>query len=250
MDYIGAEEAPAPQLRHADLSTAEAPDVLDRLLWNVELFLGDDNQTPSNLSDDVGVRITNGSALFLITPAGFAGEITASASLRISDGNAATVNQVRVAINNLSQAVDEQFRIGGSLQTLSLPMGPFVRVELNGLTLTILGQRLSGDFAVERVALGGPVTITAANVALRIGTDQRDFVTVSNGQGFLRISGGTGLPRSAPRYARLSCWSRSRASRAARSSPLARIASRPSRAQVPSMARSTSGSTRRRPTRR
>ena len=40
MDYIGAEEAPAPQLRHADLSTAEARDVLDGLLWNVELFLG------------------------------------------------------------------------------------------------------------------------------------------------------------------------------------------------------------------
>ncbi|PYQ02014.1 MAG: hypothetical protein DMF83_24450, partial [Acidobacteria bacterium] len=174
------------------LNTTDDVKIIRVSATNVELFLGDDNQTPSNLSDDVGVRITNGSALFLITPAGFAGEITASASLRISDGNAATVNQVRVAINNLSQAVDEQFRIGGSLQTLSLPMGPFVRVELNGLTLTILGQRLSGDFAVERVALGGPVTITAANVALRIGTDQRDFVTVSNGQGFLRISGGTG----------------------------------------------------------
>jgi RIO kinase 1 len=40
MDYVGDEEAPAPQLRHADLSTAEAGELLDRLLWNVELFLG------------------------------------------------------------------------------------------------------------------------------------------------------------------------------------------------------------------
>src|SRR5207249_773628 len=176
------------------LNTTDDVKIIRVSATNVELFLGDDNQTPSNLSDDVGVRITNGSALFLITPAGFAGEITASASLRISDGNAATVHQVRVAIDNLSQAVDEQFRIGGSIQTLSLPAGPFVRVELNGLTLTILGQRLSGDLSVERVTVAGnPVTrITAANVALRIGTDQRDFVTVANGQGFLQISGGTG----------------------------------------------------------
>ena len=39
MHYVGDEEAPAPQLRHVHLSRAEATDVLDRILWNVELFL-------------------------------------------------------------------------------------------------------------------------------------------------------------------------------------------------------------------
>ena len=40
MEYIGDEVAPAPQLRHVGLTGAEAGEVLDRLLWNVELFLG------------------------------------------------------------------------------------------------------------------------------------------------------------------------------------------------------------------
>ena len=40
MEYVGDEVAPAPQLRHVGLSGAEAGEVLERLLWNVELFLG------------------------------------------------------------------------------------------------------------------------------------------------------------------------------------------------------------------
>ena len=40
MDYVGDEDAPAPQLRHVDASRAEATEAFDRLLWNVELFLG------------------------------------------------------------------------------------------------------------------------------------------------------------------------------------------------------------------
>lgn len=38
MEYIGGEEA-APQLHHARLGPAEALDVYERLLWNVELWL-------------------------------------------------------------------------------------------------------------------------------------------------------------------------------------------------------------------
>src|SRR5204863_3790160 len=40
MEYVGDEVAPAPQLRHVGLSPSEARETLDRLLWNVELFLG------------------------------------------------------------------------------------------------------------------------------------------------------------------------------------------------------------------
>jgi len=40
MSYVGDEDAPAPQLRQVDLSRAEAAETLDRILWNVELFLG------------------------------------------------------------------------------------------------------------------------------------------------------------------------------------------------------------------
>jgi RIO kinase 1 len=39
MQYVGDEDAAAPQLRHVTLSPAEASAVFDRLLWNVELWL-------------------------------------------------------------------------------------------------------------------------------------------------------------------------------------------------------------------
>jgi RIO kinase 1 len=39
MEYLGDEEAAAPQLRQASLSPSEARPVLDRLMWNVELAL-------------------------------------------------------------------------------------------------------------------------------------------------------------------------------------------------------------------
>jgi RIO kinase 1 len=39
MQYLGDEEAPAPQLRHADLTPQEARTLFDRLMWNVELAL-------------------------------------------------------------------------------------------------------------------------------------------------------------------------------------------------------------------
>jgi RIO kinase 1 len=39
MEYIGDEEHSAPQLRHVRLSQGEGKEILDRLLWNVELAL-------------------------------------------------------------------------------------------------------------------------------------------------------------------------------------------------------------------
>jgi RIO kinase 1 len=39
MQYLGDEEAPAPQLRHVDLTTQEARTLFDRIMWNVELAL-------------------------------------------------------------------------------------------------------------------------------------------------------------------------------------------------------------------
>lgn len=39
MQYVGHEQAPAPQLRDVTLDSSEAREVFDRLMWNVELFL-------------------------------------------------------------------------------------------------------------------------------------------------------------------------------------------------------------------
>ena len=42
MEYIGAEAGAAPQLQHASIERAEAAQVLDRVLWNVEAFMRED----------------------------------------------------------------------------------------------------------------------------------------------------------------------------------------------------------------
>lgn len=39
MEYLGDADAAAPQLQHIELTTSEAGEVLERLLWNVERFL-------------------------------------------------------------------------------------------------------------------------------------------------------------------------------------------------------------------
>ena len=184
------------------INTTDDEKIIRVAVDSVEMFLGDNNGTPADDTDDIGVRIFSGTAIFLITGDGFAGEINASATVRISDGNEASVENVRVAINDLDEEINEEFRIGGQMLTLLLPAGPYIRVEINGLVLEILGQQLTGDFAFERVTLlgddgqlggGDDQTVTRVEVSdltLRIATDQRDFVTVSDVQGYLRIIAG------------------------------------------------------------
>src|SRR5213075_1735027 len=52
-------------------------------------------------------------------------------------------------------AVAESVQVGGTTLAVSLPAGPYVRVAGTGVTLRVAGQRLSGDFSFERVAVTG-----------------------------------------------------------------------------------------------
>jgi hypothetical protein len=177
----------------------------------VELFLGDDGSTPDNLADDVGVRVTGGRALFLITNAGLAGEVSAGATVYFQPGQGVSVAEIKVSINNLvldgvPQPVNEEFQVGDSTETLSLPAGAVRAVEVNGINIEIGGQTLSGNLAFERVTLLGSdgkiggtngaadTTVTrveASQISLRLGTADRDFVVVSHRHGFLQIIGNT-----------------------------------------------------------
>ena len=108
-------------------------------------------------------------------------------------------------------AVNEEFVLDGVVSTLVLPAGPYIKVEVSGLHLVLFGQELSGDFSFEKVTdvgddgvFGGTnvgtvhnadttvTRITLANVGLRLGTADRDFVIVSNGHGELVIVGASG----------------------------------------------------------
>ena len=84
-------------------------------------------------------------------------------------------------------------------KTLTLPAGPYVRVDGTGVNLTIAGQVLSGDFSFEKKVTGTApnettfLSIAAANIALRLGDANQDYVRVTNGRGALVIKkSGTG----------------------------------------------------------
>ena len=155
--------------------------------------------------------MTNGTALFLVTPQGLAGRVSATASLLLGDGVAPVTATVVVEVNQLRRtvdtkvmpvAVDEQFVVDGQVLTLALPAGPYVAASLTGLSLDIGGQRFTADLRVEsrtRLATDGSIptvevrdlTIAVSNLGLRLGSPERDVVVVSNGSGTLKIIAAT-----------------------------------------------------------
>ena len=97
---------------------------------------------------------------------------------------------------------------------LTLPAGPFVRVDVTGTTpgtqaqINVAGQTLAGDFAIELLTLPGvdgllgtgpgdpngaddveQLLIVANNVSLSLGDGGETFVDVTDGSGFLVIAG-------------------------------------------------------------
>ena len=159
-------------------------------------------------SASAGVTLTGGNANLLLTPEGLAGQISGTATINLGAALTIPPVQISVSVNTMKKtvggklvgiAVDEDFTVGGETQTLSLPVGPYISVEVTGLTIEIGGQRLTADFSFERInvpnadgSIGATNTtrITLANGGLRIGTAERDFVVVSNAHGELNIAPG------------------------------------------------------------
>ena len=161
-------------------------------------------------TDDIGFRLSGGTALLVLTSEGFGGSISATASIRLGDGIEATAT-VSVQISNMRRivatklvpiAVDEEFLVGGETYSLDLPAGPYLKVSVTGLGLTIGGQQLTADVSYEKsTGLGAdgalddrPMTshftkIRFANVGLRLGTPDRDIVIVRDGSGAFDIVG-------------------------------------------------------------
>ena len=100
---------------------------------------------------------------------------------------AITVNQMKRLVRTVPStvyspvAVNEQFDLGDSVETLVLPAGNYLKVAVTGLSIDIGGQRLTADLSVERLAVldsegyltAAPSFITKirfANVSMRFGT--------------------------------------------------------------------------------
>ncbi|MEQ1861602.1 MAG: LEPR-XLL domain-containing protein, partial [Chthoniobacteraceae bacterium] len=142
---------------------------------DVSLALGDGAKT--------FLSVTNGAGVFVMTPAGLAGRVSGDVAVTIP--NVELSASLAVAINNTNAEVNETFDVAGIPTTLTLPAGPFVRVEGNGVSAMILGQRLGGNFSFEATGTvpNRVVSIAASNVSLALGDGTTDFVTLTNGSG-------------------------------------------------------------------
>ena len=204
------------------LNTTDDVKILKIAAIHVGLFIGAPGTAAGDVGDEIGVSISEGTALFLVTPDGIAGRVSATASLLLGDGISPVTAGVVVEINQLRRtvaakvmpvAVDEQFVVDGQVLSLTLPAGPYFSAALTGLSLDIGGQRFTTDLRVEsrtRLNADGSIpaspatdlTVSFANLGLRLGSAERDVVVVSNGSGTLKIIGATAGRQGRRRRAR------------------------------------------------
>lgn len=134
-----------------------------------------------------GIALTIPTAGFVITPAGMAGQINLTAG--IDFGSVQFSGALKLSINNTAAPVNQSFSAGGVAFNVVLPAGPFFRIEGNNLSLTVAGQTLVGNFAIESVSLPTgekKLTVAASNVSLSLGT----VVSVTNGTGLFLLENG------------------------------------------------------------
>ena len=150
---------------------------------NVGIFVGDQ-------AAGAGVQVSGATALFVIRPAGIAGSVTGGTIHVLVPGDVATfTGTFSLAINTTNQAVSEQLVVGGQSVSLTLPSGPYLRVEGDNIELAFAGQRLTGSFAFESATEGTTkvtrVLVTGVSAAFGDGTN--NFVTMSGGSGFFLL---------------------------------------------------------------
>ncbi|MBL9136319.1 MAG: hypothetical protein JNK85_10640, partial [Verrucomicrobiales bacterium] len=183
------------------VTTTDGASILRVAANEVELTLG---------SADAGVVVSDGQGAFIITPAGVAGRLSASVSVRPTSIRVG--GTFGLAINTTGDAVEESFRIGSTITSLSLPAGPFVQVTGDNVFVEIAGQKLTGNFAFQQLTIdrgldGLPATsddvkavrIAASEVSLSFGDGTTNFLSVTDGEGYFLI---LPTPVSAPAQAR------------------------------------------------
>ncbi|MGH2926717.1 MAG: beta strand repeat-containing protein, partial [Solirubrobacteraceae bacterium] len=133
--------------------------------------------------------LKDGQGLLAILPAGIAGDLSGTIDTGSLIPNVTFAGTFGLQINETGGQVSESLTVGGQTQTLDLAAGTYVEVSGTGVTLTIGGQSLSGNFSFEHSDQGD--TLTASDVSLSLGTGSTSFVTLSDGQGQFTVDGST-----------------------------------------------------------
>src|SRR5262249_48925635 len=138
------------------------------------------------------VRVTDGRGSLLVTTTGLAGQLAATVDLSGVPG-ATFSGSFGISLNTTGTAVAETFNVAGDEVSLTLPAGPYLRVEGLDVQLAVLGQSLRGDFAFEQLTRegGGAVVRLAVNHArLAFSDGSTPLISLSEGRGSLLIQGG------------------------------------------------------------
>ncbi|HXG49304.1 MAG TPA: hypothetical protein VNO52_16895, partial [Methylomirabilota bacterium] len=113
-------------------------------------------------------------------------------------GDSAAADDLGLSGVTATSAADADTLTGEALNSveLALPPGPYLKVAGIGVTLELLGQRISGDFAFERITSTNPqnnqtsqvIRVIARNVTISLGDGNTEFVAVTGGSGSLIIT--------------------------------------------------------------
>jgi hypothetical protein len=139
------------------------------------------------------VTVKNGYGYLVVKSSGMVGAIGATVGLNVP--GVTFSGSFNVLIVKATGAMNEDIIVAGETVTVTAAAGDsYVKVEGLAVTLTILGQRLQGDFAFEKITsvtngvTRNVIRIAAANVSMGLGNGTTDYVVVEHGSGSLIVT--------------------------------------------------------------
>ncbi len=177
---LGLQLAVLGQTLSGDFSFTRSAEGLRIGAANVQLSLGD-GATPV-------VQLTNGVGELLVTSTGLAGGFGGTVALNVPGVQVA--GTFDLLVNTTPTAVAGPFALSGGRSIASIPAGPYLKLTGTGVSLTIAGQTLSGDFSIERSTTGSATVtrITASNVSLSLGDGTTTYLSLRQGEGSLLVT--------------------------------------------------------------
>ncbi|MGJ8697979.1 MAG: LEPR-XLL domain-containing protein, partial [Verrucomicrobiaceae bacterium] len=124
----------------------------------------------------------NGNGVMLLTAAGVAADIAGNLSIELPDVTAS--GSFRFILNTTTTAVDRAFNLTGVTQTLKVGPGNFIQIVGRSVSLTVLGNEVSGNFGFEQSA-DGRVLGQISNGRLVFNNGSRDLLILDQGNGAL-----------------------------------------------------------------
>lgn len=136
------------------------------------------------------IAVTGATGGLLITDQGIAAQLDANINFTLGAGLTVDAGTFRLAFNNTSDAIDETFSIGSESYSINVQAGPFIKVEANDASLTLLGVTLTGNVYFEQTensAAEKTIIIGLSNIAFTYEESAASAFNVTNARGVLVI---------------------------------------------------------------